>query len=105
MNKFLRRGLLLVVCLVVLQLVLGATAVLAEGWHVVRCGETLFAIGRMYGVNPYQIAQVNGLANPDYIRIGQWLYIPRGGWSQPPARQPSYGRPRQWGYPGYRWNW
>ena len=47
--------------------------------HVVRWGETLFSIGRMYGVNPYTIAEVNGLANPNCIYAGQVLYIPSGG--------------------------
>ena len=50
--------------------------------HMVRFGETLFSIGRLYGVNPYSIAQANGLHNPNRIYAGQMLYIPaRGGWS------------------------
>jgi LysM repeat protein len=36
----------------------------------------LFSIGRRYGVNPYYIAKVNGLRNPNYIYAGQILYIP-----------------------------
>jgi LysM repeat protein len=44
--------------------------------HCVRFGETLFSIGRMYGVSPWSIARVNGLANPNYIRAGTWLTIP-----------------------------
>jgi hypothetical protein len=79
MNKFVRRGLLLLVCLLVLQLVVGGSTVLADGYHVVRTGETLFSIGRLYGVNPYYIGQVNGLPNPNYVQIGQVLYIPYGG--------------------------
>jgi spore germination protein len=43
--------------------------------HIVRPGETLFSIGRWYGVNPYQIAHTNGLHNPNYIYIGQRLLI------------------------------
>ena len=46
--------------------------------HVVQYGETLFSIGRMYDVNPYQIAEANGLYNPNYIYAGQVLYIPYG---------------------------
>ncbi|MBN1991969.1 MAG: LysM peptidoglycan-binding domain-containing protein [Anaerolineae bacterium] len=76
-------------------------------YHTVRYGETLFSIGRIYGVNPYSIASVNGLANPDCIYAGQVLYIPSGdGWSgcgrcgcgqpcPPPAPRPSPCR-----YPG-----
>ncbi len=46
--------------------------------HTVRYGETLFSLGRRYGVNPYQIAKANGLRNPDCIYAGQVLYIPSG---------------------------
>jgi hypothetical protein len=59
-------------------------------YHTVQYGETLFSIGRRYGVNPYHIAQVNGLDDPDYIYAGQVLYIPSGS---------GYGRyPKQGGY-------
>jgi hypothetical protein len=104
MNKFVRRGLLLIVCLLVLQLVVGGSTVLADGYHVVRTGETLFSIGRLYGANPYYIAQVNGLPNPNYIQIGQVLYIPYGGY----VPQTRYHRPYCYGtyyYPYYPYNY
>jgi len=47
------------------------------GYHKVQFGQTLFSIGRMYTVSPWSIASANGLANPNYIRAGQCLYIPR----------------------------
>ena len=47
-------------------------------YHRVRYGETLFSIGRLYGVSPYSIAQANGLSNPNYIYAGQVLHIPSG---------------------------
>ncbi len=47
-------------------------------YHTVRYGETLFSLGRYYGVNPYQIARENGLPNPDCIYAGQVLHIPSG---------------------------
>lgn len=47
-------------------------------YHTVRYGQTLFSIGRQYGVYPYRIAQANGLYNPDRIYAGQVLYIPCG---------------------------
>lgn len=47
----------------------------------VRYGDTLFSIGRRYGVNPWEIARANGLHNPNWIYAGQWLFIP-------PARHP-----------------
>ena len=49
-------------------------------YHRVRYGETLFSIGRQYGVNPYQIARINNLYNPNYIYAGQRLRIPSGGY-------------------------
>jgi LysM repeat protein len=48
----------------------------AARYHWVRPGETLFSIGRLYGVNPYAIAAANHLYNPNRIYIGQCLYIP-----------------------------
>lgn len=101
MNRLVRRGLLFIVFLLALLLVLGVTTVLADGYHTVRAGETLYSIGRLYGVNPYTIASVNGLANPDYIRIGQVLYIPAStGWTAPPPA------PRWWGpYWPYYYPW
>ena len=105
MKKFLRKGLLLITFLLVLQLLVGVTTVLADpGYHMVRAGETLFAIGRLYGINPYVIAQVNGLPNPNYIQIGQVLYIPTSSsWSAPPyvPPQPYYYSPGYWWYYGY----
>ncbi|MCB0217645.1 MAG: LysM peptidoglycan-binding domain-containing protein [Caldilineae bacterium] len=46
------------------------------GWHIVKYGETLYSIGRWYGVSPWAIAKANGLYNVNYIRAGQSLYIP-----------------------------
>ena len=48
----------------------------APRYHTVRPGETLFSIGRLYGVNPYAIASANRIYNPNRIYIGQCLYIP-----------------------------
>ena len=45
-------------------------------YHHVRRGETLFSIGRRYGVNPYAIARANYLPNPNCIYAGQVLRIP-----------------------------
>jgi LysM repeat protein len=45
-------------------------------WHYVRHGETLFSIGRLYGVNAHTICSVNGLGNCNRIRAGQALWIP-----------------------------
>jgi LysM repeat protein len=44
--------------------------------HVVAYGETLLSIARWYGVNPWAIAQANGIWNLNYIYAGQRLVIP-----------------------------
>jgi hypothetical protein len=45
-------------------------------YHMVRFGETLFSIGRMYGVSPWAIASANHLPNANRIFAGQCLCIP-----------------------------
>jgi len=52
--------------------------------HVVRVGETLSSIGRLYGVSAWAIASANHLSNPNRIYAGQWLCIPKGGTIFPP---------------------
>lgn len=44
--------------------------------HVIKRGETLSIIARRYGVGVWQIANYNGIANPDRIYAGQILRIP-----------------------------
>ena len=52
---------------------------LNNSYYRVRSGDTLFSIGRQFGVNAYRIADANGLRNPNHIYAGQVLYIPSGG--------------------------
>lgn len=44
--------------------------------HVVKSGETLGRIARRYDVPLDSIVRLNGIANPDRIRVGQRLSIP-----------------------------
>ncbi|MEY3028879.1 MAG: hypothetical protein RL198_276 [Actinomycetota bacterium] len=44
--------------------------------HTVVAGDTLFGIARKYRVSASKIAQLNNLANPNFLRIGQRLKIP-----------------------------
>jgi LysM repeat protein len=44
--------------------------------HVVQQGETLSEIARMYGVSAEELAQANGLDDPNAISVGQALVIP-----------------------------
>ena len=56
-----------------------AVAATARRQHRVRRGETLAGIARRYGVSLRALAVVNGIRNPHFIRVGQWLRIPRAG--------------------------
>jgi spore germination protein len=44
--------------------------------YVVGYGDTLFRIGRTFGVTPWRIASANGIYNLDRIFAGQSLFIP-----------------------------
>ena len=44
--------------------------------YIVRCGDTLWKIARMYGTTPWAIAHRNGIRNINYIYAGQRLVIP-----------------------------
>ncbi|MFQ6057493.1 MAG: LysM domain-containing protein [Anaerolineae bacterium] len=80
-----RKWMVALAIVLILQLVMGVTASYAAPptsphgrfvFHVVRTGETLFSIGRLYSVSPWAIARVNHLWNPDCILVGQVLKIP-----------------------------
>lgn len=69
---------LLVVLLLALSCVLPVAAAPDRGniIHVVKPGETLYSIARLYGVAPAAIARANGITNPNLIYVGQRLVIP-----------------------------
>ena len=76
---------LLVVLALVAAIAFGtAVSVRADGgYHMVRSGETLSSLGRIYGLSWYDICQANNLRNPNLIYIGQVLYIPQEtAWAQ-----------------------
>lgn len=54
--------------------VAGETAV-----HVVSTGETLFSIAQQYNTTIDRLVELNQLANPDIITVGQSLSVPSGG--------------------------
>ncbi len=56
------------------------TAVPSIGTHRVVSGETLFCIGRAYGVIPAAIAAANRLGSGDRLIAGQVLAIPAARW-------------------------
>lgn len=43
--------------------------------HTVAPGETLFAIARRYGTTVEELARLNGLRDPNRIRVGQVLLV------------------------------
>lgn len=43
--------------------------------HVVQHGDTLYGIARRYGLDPYQLAQMNGITDPGQLRIGQEIFL------------------------------
>lgn len=47
--------------------------------HVVAPGDTLFSLGRRFGVKPANIAAANGLPSVETIKVGQRLAIPAPG--------------------------
>jgi len=45
-------------------------------YHRVEPGQTLYRIGQAYGVDPGEIARVNGIADPTQISVGTCLWVP-----------------------------
>jgi lipoprotein NlpD len=45
-------------------------------YHVVAPGETLFRIGKAYGVTHQELARVNGIKDAGQIKVGQRIFIP-----------------------------
>ena len=72
----------------------------SAGSHVVASGETVGKIAAKYGTTISTIVELNGLTNPDLIRVGEVLTVPGGGWLCP-VRGGSffndYGFPRSGG--------
>jgi LysM repeat protein len=56
--------------------------------HVVRPGETMSSISRLYGVSVNDIARANNITNPNLIFVGQRLIIPIAGGTPPPNPTP-----------------
>ena len=87
------RTLIVILALIlVLQLLIGATVAGAASpvYHVVQWGENLTSIAYMYGTSAWDIAQANGIWNPDLIYVGQVLYIPYPGRCGAPCGTPVY---------------
>ena len=84
--KRIRVAVLVVVALISLSVaaVTPLQALPSLGQHRVLPGESLYCIGRGYGVAPWAIAQANGLAVLAHVFVGQVLTIPAVTWSNIP---------------------
>lgn len=61
------------------------------GYYVVQWGDNLSRIAARYGTTVWAIAQANGIANVNYIRVGQVLVIPGAGPGPRPGPGPGPG--------------
>jgi len=71
-------GVLCVAVMVLLSVaeVAAGPALAGEVTHIVKPGETLSSIARLYGVDVSALARANNILNPNHIYIGQRLIIP-----------------------------
>jgi LysM repeat protein len=59
--------------------------------HIVQAGENLFRIALKYGLSYQTVAAYNGIANPNFIVVGQEIKIPpAGGGERPPAGEDTH---------------
>lgn len=49
--------------------------------YIIKKGDTLYAIGKKYNINPELLSLVNGLKMEDYIYENQEIMIPKSGYS------------------------
>ncbi len=73
-------------CVLALTLIAASLPPRADGLgrHIVMPGETLYCIGRAYGVHPTAIAEANGLPRLARLKVGQALLIPDSPWDEVP---------------------
>lgn len=58
------------------QLRIPRQAIAADGVHIVQPGDTLLSISLRYGTTSEVLQQLNNLANPNLIYVGQELQLP-----------------------------
>jgi LysM repeat protein len=97
-----RMGLLVVLALCLILTALPTAALAAPAYsgpyHIVKHGETLSQIAKSYGVTLWALAEHNGISDPNYIYVGQCLYIP-------PAGSGYHGKKHQGGYEHDDYGW
>ncbi len=77
----------ILIALVLALLPVAAMAAPPSTVHIVREGETLSAIAAKYSVTVADIVKANGLANPDFIWVGQRIRIPKSSDEADPTPQ------------------
>ena len=50
----------------------------ADGFHIVKRGDTIYSIARHYDIPPVELAECNGLSRNFHVYAGQRLIIPGG---------------------------
>jgi LysM repeat protein len=85
--KHSRYSLLALACLALIAASPFPDTALAQvlGQHTIQRGETLYCIGRSYGVVPSAIAEANGLSFSAILAVGQVLQIPAVQWVNMPG--------------------
>ena len=75
--------------------------------HIVQPGETLYAIAWRHGVDYQSLARWNGLANPDFLSVGQRLVLRPSVETPAPAPRPTPQptRPVVATSPPVQWSW
>lgn len=88
------RRFILVFCALTLLLALSAGSASAWGdcYYTVGYGDTLARIAARYGTTWSALASANNIWNPNWIYVGQSLYIPSC-YQAPPPYQPPYQPP------------
>jgi murein DD-endopeptidase MepM/ murein hydrolase activator NlpD len=63
--------------------------------HVVARGETVYRIARAYGIDPADLMETNGIADPRTVAVGTELFVPGASRAVeiPPAPAPEPGEP------------
>ena len=63
-------------------------------FHVVQHGDTLYGIARRHGLDPYQLAQMNGITDPGQLEIGQEILLSSSARQEPPGDVSAENEPR-----------
>ncbi len=61
----------------------------ATGTYTVQRGDSLATIAAKFNINYFELARLNGITNPDVLRVGQVLQVPG---APPPAPEPAPGQ-------------